>query len=108
MKVLIQTGKFTILGKSVMSTCIGYIFEKSFLHVNPQSMLYLRNKLSSELSLSKFFRQLDPVNTNGINDETAVISLYILLGAMVKDFGFEELFSPSVRFCMHQCCKNIH
>ena len=91
-----------------MSTCIGYIFEKSFLHVNPQSMLYLRNKLSSELSLSKFFRQLDPVNTNGINDETAVISLYILLGAMVKDFGLKKLFSPSVRFCMHQCCKNIH
>lgn len=82
------------LGKSVMSTCIGYIFEKSFLHVNPQSMLYLRNKLSSELSLSKFFRQLDPVNTNGINDETAVISLYILLGAMVKDFGFEEVIFP--------------
>lgn len=82
------------LGKSVMSTCIGYIFEKSFLDLNPQSMLYLRNKLNSEASLGKFFRQLDPVNTSSINDETAVISLYTLLGAMVKDFGFEDIIFP--------------
>ncbi|KAL6454815.1 VHR1 Transcription factor VHR1 [Candida maltosa Xu316] len=82
------------LGKSVMSTCIGYVFEKSFMHVNPQSMTYLRNKLDSQVSIAKFFRDLDPVNTNSINDETAVISLYILLGSMVKDFGFEEVISP--------------
>ncbi|RCK62477.1 Transcription factor VHR2 [Candida viswanathii] len=82
------------LGKSFMSTCIGFVFEKSFIHVNPQSMTYLRNKLNSETSLAKFFRDLDPINTASINDEAAVISLYVLLGGMVKDFGFEDILNP--------------
>lgn len=82
------------LGKSFMATCIGFVFEKSFIHVNQQSLTYLRNKLTSESSLAKFFRDLDPINTNSINDEAAVISLYILLGGMVKDFGFEDIMNP--------------
>lgn len=72
------------LGKSFMATCIGFVFEKSFIHVNQQSLTYLRNKLTSESSLAKFFRDLDPINTNSINDQAAVISLYILLGVWLK------------------------
>lgn len=75
-------------------SCIGYICEKSFTHVNHQSLDYLRDKLCQDTYLAKFFRELDPLTTHTINDEVAVISLYTLLGGLVKDFGFDEIINP--------------
>ncbi|KAI3402808.2 hypothetical protein KGF56_004482 [Candida oxycetoniae] len=83
------------LGKSVMATCVGYIFEISFEGVNQQSVEYLRNKFKQEATLAKFFKELDlEKNAQVVNDEVAVISLYTLLGGIAKDFGFDEVIFP--------------
>ncbi|KAI5968720.1 hypothetical protein CANMA_002156 [Candida margitis] len=90
----LRSSNLQFLGMSVVMSCIGYICEKSFTHVNQQSLDYLRNKLCQDTYLAKFFRELDPLTTNTINDEVAVISLYTLLGGLVKDFGFDEIINP--------------
>ncbi|KAI5955538.1 hypothetical protein KGF57_003671 [Candida theae] len=90
----LRSSNLQFLGKSVMTSCIGYICERSFTNVNQQSLEYLRNKLCHDTYLAKFFRELDPSTTTTINDEVAVISLYTLLGGLVKDFGFDEIMGP--------------
>ncbi|ODV78178.1 Vhr1-domain-containing protein, partial [Suhomyces tanzawaensis NRRL Y-17324] len=82
------------LGRSIMSSSIAYVFEKSFENVNEVSIEYLRNKLNHEVFLARFFRELDPEATTQVSDEIAVISLYTLLGGCVKDFGFEVVMFP--------------
>ncbi|KAK6197909.1 transcription factor Vhr1-domain-containing protein [Scheffersomyces amazonensis] len=83
-----------VLGKLIISTCISYIFEKSFENVNETSIEYLRNKLSGDLYLARFFRDLDPNTITSVSDEVAIISLYTLLGGVIKDFGFENIMFP--------------
>lgn len=90
----LRSSNLQFLGRSVIMSCIGYICEKSFTHVNHQSLDYLRDKLCQDTYLAKFFRELDPLTTHTINDEVAVISLYTLLGGLVKDFGFDEIINP--------------
>ncbi|KAG5421193.1 hypothetical protein I9W82_000283 [Candida metapsilosis] len=90
----LRSSNLQFLGKSVMMSCIGYICERSFTNVNQQSLEYLRNKLCQDTYIAKFFRELDPLTTNAITDEVAVISLYTLLGGLVKDFGFDEIINP--------------
>jgi hypothetical protein len=84
------------LGKLIISSCIAYVFEKSFQSVQTNSILYLRTKLSSQTYLAKIFRSLDPSTTQMVTDEIALISLYTLLGGCIKDFGFETVMFP---FC---------
>lgn len=89
-----RTHSLQILGKLIMAACIAYVFEISFENINEQSLEYLRNKFSQEKTLAKFFRELDPKMAHVIHDEVAVISLYTLLGGIVKDFGFDEVIKP--------------
>ncbi|CAI5755651.1 unnamed protein product [Candida verbasci] len=82
------------LGKNIIASCIGYIFEKSFGMLNLQSIQYLRNKLSSDSSLANIFRTLEEYKTNGkiiINDEIAITSLYTILGGLIIDYGLEDI-----------------
>ncbi|RLV91098.1 Transcription factor VHR2 [Spathaspora sp. JA1] len=92
--VLKKSDNIQFLGKSIMNCCIAYLFEKSFSKINEGSIEYLRNKLTTESSLAKFFRELDPKEAllnNTISDEVALITLYTLIGGCVNDFGFEQI-----------------
>ncbi|EGW34548.1 uncharacterized protein SPAPADRAFT_59975 [Spathaspora passalidarum NRRL Y-27907] len=95
--VLKKSDNIQFLGKSVMNCCIAYLFEKSFSKINEGSIEYLRNKLTTESSLAKFFRELDPKEAllnNTISDEVALITLFTLIGGCVNDFGFEQVLLP--------------
>ncbi|CAK9435971.1 uncharacterized protein LODBEIA_P05670 [Lodderomyces beijingensis] len=97
-----RTHSLKCLGKSCMASFIDYTFETSFAHVNEQSVEYLRGKLNQEASLAKIFRELDSMQTPplAMSDETAVISLFTLVGGMVKDFGFDDV--------VHPICEILH
>ncbi|KAI5951034.1 hypothetical protein KGF54_004108 [Candida jiufengensis] len=91
----LRSNNLQYLGKSLISSCIGYIFEKSFNVLNLQSLEYLRVKLTSQSYLAKIMRDLDPLNIKEtLNDEIAVISFYTLVGAITVDFGFDEVMKP--------------
>lgn len=90
----LNTENLELLGKGIVNCCVSFLFEKSFNKLNPTSIEYLRNKLQLDGSLARIFRDLDPLAVSNINDETAVISLYTLLGGCVKDFGFDDIMFP--------------
>ncbi|KAI5963568.1 uncharacterized protein KGF55_002448 [Candida pseudojiufengensis] len=91
----LRSNNLQFLGSSLISSCIGYIFEKYFNVFNLQSLEYLRMKVTSQAYLAKVMRDLDPLNIKEtLNDEIAVISLYTLVGAITIDFGFDEVMKP--------------
>lgn len=97
-----KLGNLQLLGQLVISACIAYVFEKLFDQVNPKLIDYLRGKLENPRHLAEFFRRLDP-NAPQVTDEVAVISLYMLLGGCVKDFGFTLTMMPLAKmffFCI--------
>lgn len=81
------------LGKSAIGCCSAFIFEKSFLTATHSSVEYLRSKLNDTHYISNFYKSLDPHSSVvfGLNDETAVTTLYTLIGGCIKDFGFETI-----------------
>lgn len=89
-----KSDNLQVLGESTISTCISYVFEKSFGATNQASIEYLRSKLNDEAFLAKIFRSLDPSTTLIIADDIALISLRTLLGGCIKDFGFESILLP--------------
>ena len=90
------------LGKSVLYSCIFFMLEKCFSASAKALKDYLRLKILQERWLAKFYRDLDPEVTENlhISDETALLSLYTLIGSIVKDFGFETIMLP-VCECLH-------
>lgn len=90
------TANLEFLGKGIIIASVGYVFEKSFSNTNESSLEYLRNRLTQESFLANFYREMDPSSSKSVqlNDETAVITLYTLLGACIKDFGFEAIMIP--------------
>lgn len=84
------------LGKSVLHSCIFFMLEKSFSVVAKALRDYLRLKILQDQWLAKFYRDLDPEVTENLNisDEIALLSLYTLIGSIVKDFGFETIMLP--------------
>lgn len=83
------------LGQGIVLVCISYMFEKSLTHISLVSMEYLRNKLRSAQFQAGLFRNLNPLTKGCVGDDTAaLISLHTVLGACVKDFGFEVIMGP--------------
>lgn len=84
------------LGRLCVSTCIAYTLEISFAKANEQLIQYLRNKMNQDNTLADFFRDLDLSLTYSthLTNEIALISLYTIIGACVKDFGFDKLMVP--------------
>lgn len=91
-----KTLNLEFLGKGVIMGCVGFVFEKSFATANERSLEYLRSKITQESYLADFYRDLDGYSSkdNQLNDEAAVMTLYALLGACIKDFGFETIMIP--------------
>lgn len=85
-----STPNLEFLGKGAVITSVGYVFEKSFKTATEKSLDYLRNKLTLELFLARLYREMDKqINDKlQINDETAMKTLYTILGACITDFGF--------------------
>lgn len=84
------------LGRLCVSTSIAYTLEVSFAKANEQLIQYLRNKMNQDNTLADFFRGLDLSLTHSthLTNEIALISLYTIIGACVKDFGFDKLMMP--------------
>lgn len=91
-----HTANLEFLGKGVIIASVGYVFEKSFSNTNEGSLEYLRNRLTQESYLANFYREMDPTSSKSVqlSDEAAVMTLYTLLGACIKDFGFEAIMIP--------------
>lgn len=79
------------IGKGVITACVGYVFETSFTSINSKSVEYLRDKLTQESYLANIYRDLDKeiASKHQFNDDVVVSTLYAILGACIKDFGFE-------------------
>lgn len=79
------------IGKGVITACVGYVFETSFVSINTKSVEYLREKLTQESYLANIYRDLDQeiASKHQFNDDVVVSTLYAILGACIKDFGFE-------------------
>lgn len=84
------------LGKAVIASCTAFVFEKAFASSTQTTVEYLREKLQEPAYLARFFREIDPKSASSMSllDEAAVMSLNILVGGCVSDFGFDAILYP--------------
>ncbi|ODV61617.1 Vhr1-domain-containing protein [Ascoidea rubescens DSM 1968] len=85
----------TFIGKSVIPIVISFILERYFTGISLSSIEYIRLKLTSDYQLAKLIRTLDKSpDIQVLPDSIASSSLYQLIGASIKDFGFDCIVKP--------------
>lgn len=88
-----------ILGEMCIKSAIAFVIERFFSNLMPSSMEYITSKTYSEESLSllsiKLFGPATKRNLNQLpSSQVQLKLLHLVMGAVVKDFGFDPCLYP--------------
>lgn len=88
-----------ILGEMCIKSAIAFVIERFFSNLMPSSMEYITSKTYSEESLSLLCTKLfGPATKRNLNQlphtQVQLKLLHLVMGAIVKDFGFDPCLYP--------------
>lgn len=89
-----QPNNFVLeIGHSALEAALALVFEKLFGDLSESSIKYLKEKVALLQFLAQFYRRLDgdSLSARALSDDTASLTLKVLVGCCIKDFGFDEV-----------------
>lgn len=93
-----DAGNLLKLGQNVINSSISFVLEKFFENLSTSSIEYIHDKLVCSDSLSEFCIKLigecTKRNLNQLPIEWRIKLLYLLIGGITKDFGFDPCVYP--------------
>ncbi|EDO16484.1 hypothetical protein Kpol_1066p52 [Vanderwaltozyma polyspora DSM 70294] len=100
-----------LLGEMSIKSSVSFVVERFFSNLLPSSMEYITLKTMSSESLSMLSVKLFNSATNKDllklpADNVQLKVLYLLLGGIVKDFGFDPVLYPLSEIIHHNIMKN--
>ncbi|KAH3666955.1 hypothetical protein OGAPHI_003405 [Ogataea philodendri] len=93
------TGSFESIeafGSSCISTAVMFVLERYFGHLSYDSVIYIKQKLNSDMVLSSVVKSLDheSLEVAQLGEFVAAQLFKKLVGGCVKDFGFNQVLYP--------------
>lgn len=94
-----------ILGEMSIRSSVAFVIERFFSNLMPSSMEYITSKTSTQESLSLLSTKIfGPATKRSLNHLPPTIQtklLYLIVGGLIKDFGFDPCLYPLSEIVHH-------